>query len=571
MRIKITAVLLCILICAASLCGCGAIGRLRPAGSDYAWALQDTENYYNGLFGDNEIIKVDVSISEENWKDLCEHASEENYYPADVTVNGVKLENVGFRTKGFSSLSMVAKSDSDRYGFKIKTNEYVKGQTLNGLDMFVLNGSFSDASYMREYLTYAACEHLGTITPILSYTDLYINGELFGFYVMIEAYDDSFVERNTDDGDAVLYKASSENCTLTASDNCAGFDVKVGKDEDCTNVKKLIQALDKTKEGETEEIESILDVDSALKAWAVNTVLGNYDSYSGSKAHNYYLLYSDGKFSYIGWDYNMSVGGFSGDNGASVSADVSSGLYGSSPDQRPLISKLLAVEEYYERYIGYVNDLCAYFSDIEGMVNWISDKISEHVKNDPTSFYTYEQYQQNISKSDSNLSGGSFGNFGGQGGQMPQMPGGQGGQGRQMPQMPGGQGGQGGQMPQMPGGQGGQMPQIPGGQGGQGGQMPQMPGGQGGQMPQIPGGQGGQTPSDGLDPGQGGFQLPEGFDPGSIPQGGFSGQLPEGFDPDSTPGMGFGPGGGSLMSSTTCSVVDYITQRINNIKDQLNK
>ena len=71
-------------------------------------------------------------------------------------------------TKGFSSLTMVASSTSDRYGFKIKTDKYEKGQTLNGLDMFVLNGSFSDASYMREYLTYAAGEYLGTITPFVT-------------------------------------------------------------------------------------------------------------------------------------------------------------------------------------------------------------------------------------------------------------------------------------------------------------------------------------------------------------------------------------------------------------------
>lgn len=29
-------------------------------------------------------------------------------------------------------------SDSDRYGFKVKFDQYVDGQTLNGLDMLVL-------------------------------------------------------------------------------------------------------------------------------------------------------------------------------------------------------------------------------------------------------------------------------------------------------------------------------------------------------------------------------------------------------------------------------------------------
>ena len=652
--IRIISIILCAAVCAASFCSC-KLSSLKSAlkelesivdslqsktenggglpdpltgenkssdaeNMNYSWALQDTENYYGDLFGDGEVIKVEVTVSEENWKDLCENAKDEEYYPADITVNGVTLENVGFRTKGFSSLSMVASSDSNRYGFKVKTDKYVKGQTLNGLDMFVLNGSFQDASYMREYLTYAASEYLGMITPIFSYTSLYINGELFGFYLMIEAYDDSFVARNTDDGEAVLYKADSENCTLTTFDNCGGYDIKVGEDEGCENIKKLISALDSLSDGSTAQIESILDVDSALKAWAVNTVLGNYDSYSGSKAHNYYLLYSDGKFSYIGWDYNMSIGAFSGDNGASVGADVTTALYGVNAEQRPLISKLLSVPAYYERYIEYVDKLCEYFSDIESLTAWISARISDYVKNDPTAFYTYDQYEQSITKTENGLSNNNFG-FNVPGGQNGggfgfQTPGGQGrsGQGRGG-QAPGGQGG--GQMPggqgggQMPGDQGGdfQLPdgfdpsqifggsfpggtdpgqgggQTPGGQGGG-----QMPGGQGGDF-QLPDGFdpsqifGGSFPG-GTDPGQGGGQMPDGFDPSQISGGSFPGgtdpgqggdRMPDGFDPSQIfgggdQGQGMMPGfGGGMMNSVSFSIVDYITQRIENIKTQLNK
>ena len=95
---------------------------------------------------------------------------------------------------------------------------------------------------MREYLTYAATEYLGGITPIFSYATLSINGEPFGFYLMIEAYDDSFTARVTDDQDAVLYKASGENCTLTASDDCSGFDVKVGKDKDRLSFARKVKA-----------------------------------------------------------------------------------------------------------------------------------------------------------------------------------------------------------------------------------------------------------------------------------------------------------------------------------------
>lgn len=160
----------------------------------------------------------------------------------------------------------------------------------------------------------------------------------------------------------------------------------------------------KTTEDNKSQLEEILNVDSVLKAIAVNTVLGNYDSYSGSKAHNYYLLYEDGKFSYIGWDYNMSIGGFMEGNGASVTADIDSPVYNVDISQRPLIEKLLKIDEYNDRYKEYVNELTEYFSECEEKINSIADTIRPYVENDPSAFYTIDQFETNITKSDADLS-----------------------------------------------------------------------------------------------------------------------------------------------------------------------
>lgn len=356
MKNKVIALLLCASM-TVSLASCASGSSQSQQKSSYeaaAEVLSDSQNTYGTVFGQGSIINVNVQISADDWQTLRDNAEEEEYYSADITVNGTMLKNVGFRAKGFSSLTSVARSDSDRYGFKVKTDEYVKGQTLNGLDMLVLNGSFADPSYMREYMTYLAAAYLNGTTPYVTYANLSINGDLFGFYLMIEAYDDSFVARYSTGDDTVLYKADSENCTLLTDDDASGFDVKYGEDAGNSNIQKLIAVLNNTTEENKADLESILDVNSALKAWAINTVMGNYDSYSGSKAHNYYLLYTGGKFSYIGWDYNMSIGGFSEDNGASVEVDVLNPAYSTEMAKRPLIQKLLAISEYKERYLGYV-------------------------------------------------------------------------------------------------------------------------------------------------------------------------------------------------------------------------
>jgi len=394
-----------------SLCACGLESGTQTQASDTSsstettaiGALADSGNYYSTSFGQGEVTDVNVVISADDWQDILDNPEAEEYHTADITVNGTTVNNVAIRTKGFSSLSAVASSDSDRYGFKIKLDKYVDGQTLNGLDMFVLNGSFADPSYMREYLTYLASAYLGCNTPYISYCNLYVNGDLFGFYLMIEAYNDSFVERYTNSNDTVLYKAESENCTLLTSDDATGFDVQYGDDDGNSNIKNLISILNSTTADNKATLEGILDVDSVLKALAVNTVMGNYDSYSGSKAHNYYLLYSEGKFTYLGWDYNMSIGGFSEDNGASVTVDVTSPVYGVEISQRPLIEKLLAIETYQEKYLGYIDELTTYFSDFETTVNGIANEIRSYIENDPSAFYTIDEFEANITESDTDL------------------------------------------------------------------------------------------------------------------------------------------------------------------------
>ena len=171
-------------------------------------AAKDTL-YESTLFDKDGITTVNITISDENWADMLENPLEEEFHICDITVNGETYDSVGIRTKGMTSLSSVARSDSDRYSFKIKADEYVSGQSFDGLDEFVLNNLYQDATYMKEYLSYEMMDHIGVDTPLYSYAAVYINGEYFGLYLMVEALEEDFLDRVYGADYGELYKPES--------------------------------------------------------------------------------------------------------------------------------------------------------------------------------------------------------------------------------------------------------------------------------------------------------------------------------------------------------------------------
>ncbi len=349
---------------------------------------------YSEVFDGKSIIDVKITISDENLSDMREYAANEEFHTADVEIDGKKIENVGIRTKGNMTLNSVSRSDSDRYSYKIKFDKYVKKQTYLGLDELCLNNGYSDPSYMREFLHYEALSYLGVDVPETSFCRVYINGELQGLYLAVEAIGDTYLEdafgENYKNGQ--LYKMEKgSSLKYEENEQYSYAELKVGTDDEKAGLKKLIKTLNSIADGEKGDIEDVLDVSSALKYIAANTVLCNYDSYNGNMQQNYFLYKNeDGKFTVIPWDFNMSFGGFDGDNSEiGIDTPVSSG----SISDYPLIEKLLSVDECKMEYYSYIEKLLEYLDGFEDRVSEIKKLISSDVKNDPTAFYTYDEFE----------------------------------------------------------------------------------------------------------------------------------------------------------------------------------
>ncbi|ABR48158.1 Spore coat protein CotH [Alkaliphilus metalliredigens QYMF] len=355
---------------------------------------------YEELFIKDNIIDIHVEISEEDWESILGDPMAKEYKSANITVDGINLEDVGLRTKGNSTLRTTANSESERYSFKIKVDRHIEEQTLLGLDKFVLNSNVMDPSNLREYLSYELLRELGADVPLTNFANIYINGELYGFYLMVEAIDDSFIERNFEDNNGSLYKAGQGSSLQHVEDsNYDSLDLKSGYYESKTDLKNFIKVLNEMPEGEKGEIESVLEVDSALRYFAVNTVLGNYDSYHGNRSHNYYLYGQESKFTVLPWDFDLSFAGFSRGDLKTIPIDEPV-AQGENLENYPLINNLLAVEEYKERYYEYINESLAYLENFEERVTELTDMIRPYVEVDPSKSYTMEQFEANTTYSE---------------------------------------------------------------------------------------------------------------------------------------------------------------------------
>ena len=173
-----------------ALAGCAANSNSDEASSANA-------EYATKLFGE-DVITINITTSEEDWDYLIENATSKPYISADVEIDGVTYDDVGIKTKGNTSLTQVANSDSDRYSLKINFDKYVDGQNCYGLDSLALNNLYSDNSYLKEYMQFAYWlinpyyeEIYGRVGNVSTLNDLradFLSND-FWLYVLDKLYD----------------------------------------------------------------------------------------------------------------------------------------------------------------------------------------------------------------------------------------------------------------------------------------------------------------------------------------------------------------------------------------------
>lgn len=162
--------------------------------------------------------------------------------------------------------------------------------------------------------------------------------------------------------------------------------------------KRVVEALKNISEGT--DLETYMDVDNILKYMAVHTFVVNDDSLSGTMAHNYYLYEYNGKLNILPWDYNLSFGGMSMGGGMGGQSSGATSVINDAIDTPFSITNffdaLLENEEYLAKYHEYLNELVEKYvngGEFQKTYERIRSQIDELVAEDPTAFYSYEEYE----------------------------------------------------------------------------------------------------------------------------------------------------------------------------------
>ena len=162
--------------------------------------------------------------------------------------------------------------------------------------------------------------------------------------------------------------------------------------------KRVVEALKNISEGT--DLATYMDVDNILKYMAVHTFVVNDDSLSGTMAHNYYLYEYNGQLNILPWDYNLSFGGMSMGGGMGGQSSGATSVINDAIDTPFSITNffdaLLENEEYLARYHEYLNELVEKYvngGEFQKTYERIRSQIDDLIAEDPTAFYSYEEYE----------------------------------------------------------------------------------------------------------------------------------------------------------------------------------
>ena len=243
------------------------------------------------------------------WQALRDNFQSNQYYAANLTVDGVAVLQVGIRSRGEGS------RNEEKPGLKVEFDKYVPAQEYYGYKSLVIDNLTTDPSMLRERLSFLVFEAMGIAAPRNAFARLTVNGEYWGLVALVEPVSKPFLEARLGEKSGTLFDyqwifpydfswlGSEPSAYLPAPFQPETND---GKPDVASGLVTFVETINYTRDTDfVPAMGSWLDVDRFLTHVAIENAIAEGDGIVGEQGLNNFYLYEYGaknRFVFIPWD-----------------------------------------------------------------------------------------------------------------------------------------------------------------------------------------------------------------------------------------------------------------------------
>ena len=271
------------------------------------------------LFNRFTLQRIDIDLHSADWAKLRQDFQSNEYYPADISWNGVKAYNTGIRSRGLGSRNQRKPS------LKIDFNHYASGQSYFGLKALVLDNLVQDPSGVHETASMGFLARLGVPAPREAHAMVYVDGVYVGVYALVEPIDKHMIARvfgteGGDETDGYLYEFNKADEWWLSylgpelEPYKRYFEAKTHETQPDETLYRPIETLvrlinEKSPEELSDSVGPYLDLRGLTRFLAVQNFIGEIDGFAGRWGMNNFYLYRlphEAQHRIIAWDDDLS-------------------------------------------------------------------------------------------------------------------------------------------------------------------------------------------------------------------------------------------------------------------------
>lgn len=305
------------------------------------------------IFDDTRIHDISLTVDAEDWATLRRDYLLNTYYPAQFTYGDQAIARVGIRSRGSGSRS------PHKPNLLLSFDRYDKTQRPFGLSAIVLKANNQDPSLLREILAMSLLRRMNVPAPREAPARLFINGEYFGAYTIVERIDSDLLRDRFGEDNGYLYEWEAKRDGAGYRFEYLGPDAESyspilwspsnhESNPDPGLIVEMVDFINHSTDSEfRDRIGEYIDVDVFLRYIATENYAADFDGILGTAygMNNFYMYRFAGtkRFTFIAWDKDFTFDWYLKPIFEGVPENV-------------LARRLLDVPEWRNAYLGYVTE-----------------------------------------------------------------------------------------------------------------------------------------------------------------------------------------------------------------------